>query len=64
MAEQDRAAEHSTLPFRAPELVEVTTERNITTKCDIWSLGCVLYAMAYHDTPFERISAQGGSRLN
>lgn len=59
LAEQDRAAEHSTLPYRAPELLEVTAGRDLTSKVDVWSLGCLLYTMAYLETPFEKISANG-----
>lgn len=33
---QDVAAEHSTLPYRAPELVDVPSTCLLTTKVDIW----------------------------
>ena len=44
LAVQDTAAEHSTMPYRAPELFDVKTGSIIDTKVDIWSLGCTLYA--------------------
>jgi serine/threonine kinase 16 len=50
---QDTAAEHSTMPYRAPELFDVQTESTITEKVDIWSLGCTLFALLYGYSPFE-----------
>ena len=50
---QDTAAEHSTMPYRAPELFDVKTGSTITEKVDIWSLGCTLFALLYGYSPFE-----------
>lgn len=36
LLEQDVAAEHSTLPYRAPELFDVKTDVWLDEKCDIW----------------------------
>ena len=60
---QDIAAQHSSMPYRAPELVNVAADIVVTHKSDIWSLGCLLYAMAFYKTPFEAISENGGSLL-
>ncbi|GAA6025597.1 hypothetical protein JCM11491_004771 [Sporobolomyces phaffii] len=60
---QDLAAEHCSMPFRAPELFDVKTDTTLTEKCDVWSLGCTAYAMAYGTSPFEtsQESSLGGS---
>lgn len=36
LLEQDIAAEHSTMPFRAPELFDVKTGKKLDEKVDIW----------------------------
>ncbi|RSH80238.1 uncharacterized protein EHS24_008811 [Apiotrichum porosum] len=53
LLEQDIAAEHSTMPYRAPELFDVKTGKTLDEKVDIWSLGCTLFAVAYGFSPFE-----------
>ncbi|KAI9679956.1 MAG: hypothetical protein M1817_004971 [Caeruleum heppii] len=64
LAVQDAAAEHSTLPYRAPELFDVKTGSTIDTKVDIWSLGCTLYACLVGKSPFEARSEETGGSLN
>ncbi|KAK6526424.1 hypothetical protein TWF694_005016 [Orbilia ellipsospora] len=60
---QDEAAEHSTMSYRAPELFDVKTDSVIDTKVDIWSLGCLLFALIYHHSPFELSTEMGGGSL-
>ncbi|KAK6351908.1 hypothetical protein TWF718_005052 [Orbilia javanica] len=60
---QDEAAEHSTMSYRAPELFDVKTDSVIDTKVDIWSMGCLLYALIYHHSPFELSTELGGGSL-
>lgn len=64
IAMQDTAAEHSTMPYRAPELFEVNTGAVIDTKVDIWSLGCTLYACLVGKSPFEMRSDETGGSLS
>jgi serine/threonine kinase 16 len=64
IATQDTAAEHSTMPYRAPELFDVKTGSVIDTKVDIWSMGCTLYACLVGKSPFEMRSDETGGSLS
>ncbi|KAI9845841.1 MAG: hypothetical protein M1837_004522 [Sclerophora amabilis] len=64
LAVQDTAAEHSTMPYRAPELFDVKTGSTVDTKVDIWSLGCTLYACLVGKSPFESRSEETGGSLS
>lgn len=61
---QDTAAEHSTMPYRAPELFDVKTGTIVDTKVDIWSFGCTLYACLVGKSPFEARSEETGGSLS
>ena len=61
---QDTAAEHSTMPYRAPELFDVKTGTIIDTKVDIWSFGCTLFACLVGKSPFEMRSEETGGSLS
>ncbi len=50
---QEAAAEHSTMPYRAPELFDVPSHADVDERTDVWSLGCLLFAMMYGYSPFE-----------
>lgn len=64
IAVQDTAAEHSTMPYRAPELFDVKTGSTIDAKVDVWSLGCTLYACLVGKSPFEARSEETGGSLS
>ncbi|RYP56536.1 hypothetical protein DL771_011855 [Monosporascus sp. 5C6A] len=64
IATQDTAAEHSTMPYRAPELFDVKTGAVIDAKVDVWSLGCTLYACLVGKSPFEARSDETGGSLS
>ncbi|KAK5990369.1 Serine/threonine-protein kinase ppk13 [Cladobotryum mycophilum] len=61
---QDTAAEHSTMPYRAPELFDVQAGTVIDTKVDVWSLGCTLFACLVGKSPFELRSDETGGTLS
>ncbi|KAI4247741.1 MAG: hypothetical protein L6R40_001327 [Gallowayella cf. fulva] len=61
---QDLAAEHSTLPYRAPELFDTKTGAVIDTATDIWSFGCTLFACLVGKSPFEMRSEETGGSLS
>ncbi|KAL7728282.1 hypothetical protein ACLKA6_007388 [Drosophila palustris] len=58
---QDEAEERSSIVYRAPELFTVKTYCTIDERTDIWSLGCVLFAMCYFNSPFDPIYERGDS---
>ncbi|KAL1851366.1 hypothetical protein VTK73DRAFT_9431 [Phialemonium thermophilum] len=64
IAAQDAAAEHSTMPYRAPELFDVKTGAVLDGRADVWSLGCTLFACLVGRSPFEMRSDETGGSLS
>ncbi|WFD25237.1 non-specific serine/threonine protein kinase [Malassezia nana] len=44
---------HTTMPYRAPEMIDLGRHVPITEKADIWAMGVLLYKLCYYTTPFE-----------
>jgi serine/threonine kinase 16 len=50
---QEDAAQHCSMAYRAPELFDVQSDAAMDARIDVWSLGCLLFAMAFGWSPFE-----------
>ncbi|EAU92589.2 other/NAK protein kinase [Coprinopsis cinerea okayama7 len=44
---------HTTMQYRAPEMIDLYSKRPIDEKSDVWALGVLLYKLCYYTTPFE-----------
>ncbi|XP_075215855.1 numb-associated kinase [Lycorma delicatula] len=51
-AVEEEIQKYTTLSYRAPEMVDIYSGRQITTKADIWALGCLLYKLCFFSLPF------------
>ncbi|XP_051525991.1 AP2-associated protein kinase 1-like isoform X5 [Myxocyprinus asiaticus] len=49
---EEEIKKYTTLSYRAPEMVNLYGGKVITTKADIWALGCLLYKLCYFTLPF------------
>lgn len=51
-AVEDEIKKYTTLSYRAPEMVNLYNGKIITTKADIWAMGCLLYKLCFFTLPF------------
>ncbi|KAJ1985221.1 Ark- serine/threonine protein kinase [Dimargaris verticillata] len=50
---EDDIQRHTTLEYRAPELIDLYLKWGLTEKMDIWALGVLLFKLCYRSTPFD-----------
>ncbi|XP_058977355.1 AP2-associated protein kinase 1-like isoform X2 [Musca domestica] len=62
-AVEEEIQKYTTLSYRAPEMVDLFSGKNITTKADIWALGCLLYKLCFFTLPFgeSTLAIQNGT---
>lgn len=53
---EDELKKYTTLSYRSPEMIDLYKGKSLTTKCDIWALGCLLYKLCFFTLPFGESS--------
>ncbi|KAM9476148.1 AP2-associated protein kinase 1-like isoform 8-T8 [Clarias gariepinus] len=49
---EEEIKKYTTLSYRAPEMVNLYSGKVVSTKADIWALGCLLYKLCFFTLPF------------
>ncbi|XP_055644829.1 uncharacterized protein LOC129780520 [Toxorhynchites rutilus septentrionalis] len=49
---EEEIQKNTTASYRAPEMIDLNSGHSITTKVDIWALGCLLYRLCFGTAPF------------
>jgi AP2-associated kinase len=50
---QEKFEGETTLMYRPPEMCDVYARQEVSTKVDVWMLGCILFTLAYFKHPFQ-----------
>lgn len=60
---EEEIKKYTTLSYRAPEMIDLYCGKPITTKVDIWALGCLLYKICFFSLPFgeSALAIQSGN---
>lgn len=53
---EEEIKKYTTLAYRSPEMIDLYSGKSITTKSDIWALGCLLYKLCFFTLPFGESS--------
>ncbi|KAI9224297.1 kinase-like domain-containing protein [Blastocladiella britannica] len=61
---QDELATSVTAPYRSPECFSVPSHFTLDERTDVWSLGCVLYAMMFGKPAFDGTESAARGRVD
>jgi len=49
---EEEIKKYTTLSYRSPEMIDLYSGKPLTSKSDIWALGCLLYKLSFFTLPF------------